>query len=139
MTILLHSTGSPLPSQLDAQSVSNPPGTFLSRLIDHYEAPEMPGGGLRGCALRLYDPERDLWRDWWTSTARPGHLDPPLEGRFHAGVGRFEADDVMDGRAVRVRFVWTEITATSARWDQAFSFDGGADWHSNWTMLYSRA
>lgn len=106
--------------------------------VDHFHAPTMPGGPLRGLALRLYDPERDLWRDWWASTARPGELDPPLEGRFEDGVGGFEADAVIDGTPVRVRFVWSGITASSARWDQAFSFDAGRSWHDNWTMHYTR-
>ncbi|MCX4766220.1 hypothetical protein OG562_35635 [Streptomyces sp. NBC_01275] len=52
--------------------------------------------------------------------------------------GEFYGDDTHDGKDVRVRFVWSGISATTARWEQAFSTDGGETWLTNWVMDFTR-
>ncbi len=106
---------------------------------DHYSAPDFPGReGYQGFGLRLFDTETGLWRIWWASTTGRGLLDTPVVGRFRDGEGRFECDDSLDGRPVKVRFDWTKITPSSARWQQSFSFDGGQSFETNWIMELTR-
>ncbi len=43
-----------------------------------------------------------------------------------------------EGRDITVRYKWSDITATTARWEQAFSPDGGQSWETNWTADFTR-
>jgi hypothetical protein len=96
-----------------------------------------PSGPLRGMTLRLFDPASGQWRLHWANADR-GILDQPMVGRFSDGRGEFYDQELFNGRAIFVRFVWSDISPTSARWEQAFSEDGGRTWETNWTMGMSR-
>jgi hypothetical protein len=107
--------------------------------VDLFRAPTFPGRpDYEGFALRLFDPRARVWRIWWASTVGNGRLDQPVIGRFHGAVGVFECDDDLGGRSVRVRFEWTVLGSTDARWIQSFSFDGGQTFAENWIMLWTR-
>ena len=98
---------------------------------------DLPSGRYEAVTLRLHDAALDRWSIWWIDARSPG-IGAPVHGSFVDGVGTFHGDDVHDGRPVRVRFVWSDITRRSAHWAQAFSIDGGATWETNWTMQLER-
>ncbi|MFC4525515.1 hypothetical protein [Dyella halodurans] len=94
---------------------------------------DTPEGIYRGVAPRAYDPKTGLWAIWWIDGRNPhGALDPPVKGRFVHGVGTFYASDTLRGKPIKVRFIWSQITPTSAHWEQAYSGDGGRTWETNW-------
>lgn len=86
---------------------------------------------VEGVALRLYNPETREWRIYWANAKR-GIIDPPVIGRFTNGRGEFYGQDELEGRAILVRYVWSDITPASAHFEQAFSADGGRTWEPNW-------
>lgn len=102
-------------------------------VADDYRIPSRPE--FVGLALQLHDPKTGLWQAYWY---RLGVLTASLVGRFDDGVGVFEGADTHDGKPIRTRYTWSHVTATTARWEQAFSADEGRSWESNWVMTYSR-
>ena len=99
-----------------------------------------PGGDTRGLATRAYDPETGTWAIWWIDSRAPhSAMDPPVKGRFVDGVGNFYSDGEINGKPARTRYTWSQITKTSARWEQAYSFDAGKTWDTNWMMTFTRA
>jgi hypothetical protein len=100
----------------------------------------VPGDSYRAVTLRGFDPKTHQWSIWWLdSRSASGSLEPAVRGRFVNGVGTFYADDTFKGQAIRVRFIWSHSTPTSARWEQAFSTDQGKTWEVNWIMEFQRA
>jgi hypothetical protein len=59
-------------------------------------------------------------------------------GKFEDGRGEFYAHEVFENRHVYSRFIWSEITEASCRWEQAFSIDGGKTWETNWIADFTR-
>lgn len=99
---------------------------------------EMPGGTYRAVTLRSFDPNTKTWSIWWLDSHRPHELDPPVVGSFRDGTGTFLTKDTFNGRPILVRYIWSEITPDSAKWQQAFSDDGGKTWETNWVMEFQR-
>lgn len=97
---------------------------------------ELPSGAYRAATLRVFDPTTKHWRIWWLDARYPQALDNPMLGGFADGRGLFYADDMFEGRPIRVRFLWTP--GASPQWEQAFSEDGGASWETNWVMRFTR-
>src|ERR1700724_2983382 len=101
---------------------------------------EVPGGTYRGVAPRSFDAKSGQWSIWWMDSRTPlGPMDPPVRGRVHNGVGTFYAnDDTEDGKPVRTRLIWSEITPTSGHWEQAESPNSGKTWETDWIMDLKR-
>jgi len=98
----------------------------------------LPGGGYHAVGLRGYDPKSQTWAIWWLDARDPHMIGAPVIGNFQDGVGTFAGDDTFDGKPIKVRFVWSRISARSAHWEQAFSPDGGKTWETNWVMDLTR-
>lgn len=89
-------------------------------------------GRIEGLSLRLYNPQTRQWSLNFASF-RNGMLTAPVFGGFDAGGrGTFYGQDMLDGKAILVRFIITRPTAKEARFDQAYSVDGGVTWEDNW-------
>ncbi len=99
----------------------------------------LPSGQYRAVGVRAFNTQTRQWLIWWLDSRNPTTLDPPVAGSFENGVGVFTGSDTLRGRAIIVRYQWSEITAHSARWEQAFSPDNGASWEVNWIMHFTRA
>jgi len=90
-----------------------------------------------GITVRLFNSETQLWSLYWISN-RSDVIGSPQVGQFVDGRGEFFGDDVYEGEPIRVRYVWSDITPTTAHWEQAFSADGGETWETNWFMDLTR-
>jgi hypothetical protein len=130
------------------------PLTGSSRWVDYHGTTEARGlldrranvaelsvegaaGRIEGVSLRLYNPQTRQWTLNFASV-RDGLLTPPVTGGFDdKGRGRFYGIDTVGGRTVLVRFV-ISVTRNSARFEQAFSDDGGANWEVNWIAVDTR-
>lgn len=98
----------------------------------------LPDDPYRAVSLRTFDPATAQWSIWWLDGRNPGSLDVPVVGRFVDGVGLFFADDVLNGKPIRVRFTWSVPDVGNPSWEQAFSDDAGVTWEPNWTMEFIR-
>jgi hypothetical protein len=105
--------------------------------MDEYEALETPWGAIHGLTVRLYDEASGQWTIYWANRNN-GKLDPPMTGEWKDGRGEFYDQELFRGRMIYVRFLWTNESEDRARWEQAFSDDGGKTWETNWIGEFER-
>ena len=100
---------------------------------------EVAGGSTQidGLSLRLYNPESHQWNIYW-SNSKDATLGTAMIGNFSNGRGEFYNQETFEGRAVYVRFIFSDITPNSFRLEQAFSADGGKTWEPNWIASFTR-
>ena len=94
-------------------------------------------GHFEGLSLRLYNPTSHQWSLNFANS-NGGTLSQPTIGEFKNGRGEFYDQENFNGRAIFVRFVISDITANSCRFEQSFSADGGRTWEINWIAIDTR-
>ena len=88
-------------------------------------------GHLEGLTLRTFNPQTHQWFLYWAN-AKDGQVVVPQVGQFKNGVGEFYAEDVLNGKHIFVRFIWSKTDTDRPHFEQAFSEDGGKTWEVNW-------
>ncbi len=96
-----------------------------------------PSARIDGLNLRLYEPQAQRWSLTFVNM-RDGLLTPAVYGGFRDGVGEFYGDDQLGGRPIKVRFLIFRLGPDKARFEQAFSEDGGTTWETNWIAVDRR-
>ena len=96
-----------------------------------------PAGHVEALSLRLYDPQSQQWSLNFSALGS-GSMSVPAIGRFRNGRGAFFNQETLNGRAILVRFVISDITSVSCRFEQSFSDDGGKTWETNWIAVDTR-
>lgn len=96
-----------------------------------------PAGHFEGLSLRLYNPQSHQWSLNFANI-NSGTIAQPTIGEFKNGRGEFFNQETLNGRAIFVRFIISDITANSCRFEQAFSDDGGKTWEVNWIATDTR-
>ena len=87
--------------------------------------------------LFLYNPQSHQWSLNFANS-KGGTFGQPTVGEFKDGRGEFFDQEIYNGRMILVRNVWSDITADSCRFEQAFSDDGGKTWEVNWIAIDTR-
>lgn len=101
---------------------------------------DAPSQHIEGLTLRMYNPQTRQWSLYW-GTRKNGTLAlPPTVGSFDPKTGRgvFFDEEVIDGHAVKVRWIWSDTTTSKPRFEQSFSTDGGKTWEPNWITTQVR-
>jgi hypothetical protein len=93
---------------------------------------------IKAQTLRLYNPDSHQWSIYLVDLDKGVLSTPTVVGEFTGRRGEFYDQDVWNGRAVLVRYVWSDISPQSARMEQSFSADGGKSWEVNWICELTR-
>jgi hypothetical protein len=96
-----------------------------------------PTKGWSGTTFRHFDKEKRQWSIYWVNS-RDGKMQSPVVGGFEGDVGLFYGEDTDEGRPIKVVYKWTRVGPDGARWEQAFSFDDGKTWETNWVNEHRR-
>ena len=94
-------------------------------------------GRIEALSLRLYNPTTKQWSLNFAGV-NDGAVSVPTIGGFKNGRGEFYNQETYKGKSIFVRFVISDITPNSCRFEQAFSDDGGKTWEVNWIATDTR-
>jgi hypothetical protein len=95
----------------------------------------LAGERVHGVSVRQYDRAAKRWRillHWPSKASRRFGL---LDGGFAGAIGTFGTTvHTAGGRAILLRFTFSDVHPGAVRWTQTMSADGGATWDRSWVM-----
>jgi len=105
--------------------------------IEEFETDSPAAGHIEGLTLRTYNPQSHQWSLYWANS-KDGTVVPPQIGEFRNGQGEFYGQDTLNGKAILIRFIWSNTTTNTPHFEQSFSEDGGKTWEVNWITDQTR-
>jgi len=100
---------------------------------------ERASGATEELVVRLFDPQTQQWRIYEADATSGGFAPQPVIAAFKDGRIEGYAYIPWEGKYIFRRVIWSEITATTFHWEQAFSADGGTTWETNWIAAFVRS
>jgi hypothetical protein len=95
-------------------------------------------GPIHGLTIRLFNPQTEQWSIYWADR-KDGTINTSAQvGGFKNRRGEFYGQDTLNGKAIYVRFVWTNTNSDSPHFEQSYSDDGGKTWEVNWVTNQTR-
>ena len=105
--------------------------------IDEYKT-EVNGKHFEAVTIRLFNPSTELWSIYWMDSFT-AELTLQVTGGFRDGKGEFYGEEMFRGKKVKLKFLWTSITETNAKWEQAYYDEEKDEWETNWVMEFTCA
>jgi hypothetical protein len=102
--------------------------------FEDFDVSTKDGKRIDAQTLRLYNPVSGEWSIYLVDAAKGALGLPPTIGKFKDGRGELYDYEVFGGRAIFVRYVWSNQGKTKAHFVQSFSIDGGRTWEDNWVL-----
>ena len=93
------------------------------------------GDGLIGISVSVFSREDSRWHQTWVDNSG-SYLD--FVGEFVDGKMILSRNGIAEGKPIKQRMVWFDISANQVRWNWERSDDDGANWRALWEIQYQR-
>jgi hypothetical protein len=102
-------------------------------ILENFDGgPSLP---FRGMSVSVYNTRLEEWQQTWVdSEGNYWHF----KGGFRDGQMVLATEDVIDGRPVSLRMVFSDIRSDELEWSWERSSDGGITWEVRWHLRYRR-
>ena len=108
----------------------------IERIMDGAAIQEkFEGDGYKGMSVSVFSKEDNRWHQTWVDSSG-SYLD--FTGKFSDGKMILARDGIVEGKAVKQRMVWYDITGNNFQWSWERSEDEGITWHVIWKIQYQR-
>jgi hypothetical protein len=87
-----------------------------------------PKGHWEGLTLFLYNPQSGQWSQNYANAAQGRFDSEPTIGGLRGSNIELYSQDTLNGRAILVRGLWSNIRPDSHDYEESYSDDGGRSW-----------